>query len=285
MTQTHWRRRLASLAFWTLLGLVTGVQYFLAEQRLAPGTVRWWEAFATALPASYAWGLLALLVTWLGRRFRLDRATFERHFVLHLGASLDVALIHLFAALGIQAMLHAAFRQPFRFGPMLVNDFTLFFHWNVLIYWAILAVVHAFDYHRDLEDRHRALAELEAQVRAAPAPTPTPASCDRLLVEHQGRRFFIRIGDIDWIEAARNYVRLHVGGKLHLMRSTLSALEQRLDQAQFRRISRSAIVNVDRVREIQPWSHGDAVMVLHSGDRLPLSRRFRRGVVPAGGEG
>jgi len=134
----------------------------------------------------------------------------------------------------------------------------------VLIYWAILAVVHALDYHADLE-RQRAHA-MESEVRQ-------PA--ERLLVADNGRSFFVRTSDVDWMEAARNYVRLHVGDRTHVLRTTLSALEQRLDPERFRRVSRSALVNLDRVRELQPWFHGDAIVILETGARLGLSRRYR----------
>src|SRR5206468_9012310 len=98
---------------------------------------------------------------------------------------------------------------------------------------------------------------------------------DRLLVEDAGRSFFVRTADVDWMEAARNYVRLHVGDRTHLLRATLGALEQRLDPERFRRISRSALVNLDRMREVQPWFHGDAVVILDGGAQVTLSRRYR----------
>src|SRR5256886_791862 len=83
-------------------------------------------------------------------RFRVDRANFGRHFFIHLGASLDLAVLHLVAAVEIQNLLHAARGEAYPFAQRLVDHFTILFHWNVLIYWAILAVVHALDYHRDL---------------------------------------------------------------------------------------------------------------------------------------
>src|SRR6266576_6515167 len=253
----HSMPRLKWFGFWTLLGLVSGVQLFLSEQRLALHPHAWWQALATGLPDWYLWGLLALVVAWLGRRFQVDRANFGRHFFIHLGASLDIALLQLVAAVGIQDLLHAVAGRPYPFAQKLVDDFTLFFHWNVLIYWAIVAVVHAYDYHHALEQRRVA----------------RPA--DRLLVEDDGRSFFVRTADVDWIEAAKNYVRLHVGDRVHTVRTTLAALDARLDPEQFRRISRSALVNLDRVREVQPWFHGDAVVILDGGARLPLSRRYR----------
>src|SRR3989441_4704396 len=95
-------RRLNWFGFWTLLGLVSGVQLFFADQRLALHPNAWWQALATTLPAWYLWGLLSLVVAWLGRRFRVDRANFGRHFFIHLGASLDLALLQLVVAVGVQ---------------------------------------------------------------------------------------------------------------------------------------------------------------------------------------
>jgi hypothetical protein len=263
-------RRLRWFALWTLLGLVSGAQLHLANQRFVAHPPSWWQALATGLTHWYLWGVLALGVAWLGRRFQVDRASFGRHFFIHLGASLDVALLQLVAAVGVQDLLHAAAGEPFAFAQQLVDNFTLFYHWNVLIYWAILAVVHALDYHADLE-RQRAHA-VGAEVRQ-------PA--ERLLVADNGRSVFVRTSDVDWMEAARNYVRLHVGDRTHVLRTTLSALEQRLDSERFRRVSRSALVNLDRVRELQPWFHGDAVVILASGARVVLSRRYRANLLSA----
>ena len=85
--------------------------------------------------------------------------------------------------------------------------------------------------------------------------------------------FFLRPAEIDWMEAAGNYVRLHVGKKSHLIRETMKGLEDRLDPDTFVRIHRSRIVNLDRVRELQPWFHGEHLIVLTSGEQLTTSRR------------
>jgi two-component system LytT family response regulator len=97
----------------------------------------------------------------------------------------------------------------------------------------------------------------------------------RLLVRERGRAFFVRVDDVDWFEAAGNYVRLHVGRAAHRVRLPLALLEARLDRRQFRRINRSYIVQLDRIRELQAWFHGDGVVILTSGTRLRLSRRYR----------
>ena len=97
----------------------------------------------------------------------------------------------------------------------------------------------------------------------------------RILVKHDGRMFFVKVGDIDWIEADRNYVRLHVGNAAHTIRERISHIEETLDPRIFARIHRSTIVNLNRVREMQQWFSGDYVVILENGARLRLSRHYR----------
>jgi two-component system LytT family response regulator len=98
---------------------------------------------------------------------------------------------------------------------------------------------------------------------------------DRIVVKSSGRIYFVRTTDIDWCEAAGNYVRLHVGQQAHLVRDTMSRLESSLDPDLFVRIHRSAIVNVDRLQELQSSFNGEYVVLLKSGTRLTLSRGYR----------
>jgi two-component system LytT family response regulator len=99
---------------------------------------------------------------------------------------------------------------------------------------------------------------------------------DRLLIRSSGRIYFLKIDEIDWVEAAGNYVRLHAGRTAHLLRETLGSLETRLDPRSFVRIHRSTMVNVERIRELQPLFHGDYTVVLRDGTQLPLSRTYRQ---------
>jgi two-component system LytT family response regulator len=112
-----------------------------------------------------------------------------------------------------------------------------------------------------------------AVTRAGPAATSSYLS--RLVVKSGGRIVFLDAADVDWIEAADYYVRLHTGGKTHLLRESMAALEAKLDPARFARIHRSAIVNLDRVRELQPWFRGQHAVILKDGTRLTLSRSLR----------
>jgi two-component system LytT family response regulator len=98
---------------------------------------------------------------------------------------------------------------------------------------------------------------------------------DRLVVKSGGRLFFLRADEIDWIEAAGNYLRLHVGTTTHLLRETMNAIEGRLDPEKFFRIHRSRIVNMERIQEMQPWLNGEYAVLLRTGTRLTLSRGYR----------
>jgi two-component system LytT family response regulator len=97
----------------------------------------------------------------------------------------------------------------------------------------------------------------------------------RFLVKAAGRVVFVLADEIDWIEAAGNYVRLHAGSASHLVRETMAKLEARLDPERFVRVHRSAIVNVDRIRELEPMFRGECAAILRNGSRVTVSRGHR----------
>ena len=98
---------------------------------------------------------------------------------------------------------------------------------------------------------------------------------DRLVIKAGGRISFLSVDEIDWIEAADNYVRLHAGRENHLLRKTMTALEERLDPAKFVRVHRSTIVNIDRIKELYPLLKGEYEIVLKTGARLASGRGYR----------
>jgi two-component system LytT family response regulator len=152
--------------------------------------------------------------------------------------------------------------------------------------------VHAFDYLLkpfDEERFHSVLRRVLAQVarmRREPlderlssllahvANQPRP-EFDRIAVRESGRVLFVKTDRIDWVEAADNYVCLHCGSDTHTLRDTMTSLEGRLDPNRFVRIHRSSIVNIDRIKELQPWFRGDYRVILQDGQTLILSRNYR----------
>ena len=150
--------------------------------------------------------------------------------------------------------------------------------------------VHAFDYllkpfdgRRFRESLQRARSRVECDRSGSPDrrpfyppdPPPSARSPDRIAVRNNGRVVFVKIADIDWIEAADNYVCLHCGRDSHVVRETMNELEARLDPARFLRVHRSSIVNLDRIRELQPWFRGDYRIILRDGTQLTLTKNHR----------
>jgi two-component system LytT family response regulator len=97
---------------------------------------------------------------------------------------------------------------------------------------------------------------------------------ERLIVKSSGRVFFVRSEDIDWVEASGNYVKIHTKSDAHLLRESMKNMEGKLDPRVFVRIHRSAIVNIDRIKELEPWFHGEYVVIMRDGTRLTASRVF-----------
>jgi len=104
---------------------------------------------------------------------------------------------------------------------------------------------------------------------------PEQKHLERLMIKSSGRVFFLRTTEIDWIEAEGNYLRLHVGKESHLLRETMNRLAAKLDQDKFLRIHRSTLVNIERIKELQPLFSGDYVVILRDGKQLTLSRSYR----------
>lgn len=151
--------------------------------------------------------------------------------------------------------------------------------------------VHALDYLLKSFDRERfdcALQRAKAAVRHSREGTLNERLAGliedlearkerptRLVIKSGGRIAFLRVDEIDWVEAADNYVRVHAGKEAHLIRETLQSLEKRLDPGKFLRIHRSSLVNLERIRELRPTFHGDYLVKLLDGTELTLSRNYR----------
>lgn len=97
----------------------------------------------------------------------------------------------------------------------------------------------------------------------------------KLLVKQNKKLFFLNVSAIDWFESSGNYVKIHSADKTYMIRSSLKALEEKLDPRKFLRIHNSIIVNVDCVREIEPWFTGDFEVTLQNGTKLKMSRNYK----------
>jgi len=121
----------------------------------------------------------------------------------------------------------------------------------------------------------RRSGDLGAKLESLLADAGAAAKPERLTVKTGTGFVFLKLDEIVWVEAADNYITLHLTDRTLTVRETLSSLEARLGTAHFARVNRSALVHLDQVKELQPTFHGDYVVVLRNGARLPLSRALR----------
>jgi two-component system LytT family response regulator len=123
----------------------------------------------------------------------------------------------------------------------------------------------------------RQRSEMSVELREFLGRLSTPAApnyISRFPVKANGEIYFVRAEDVDWLDAEGNYVALHASGRRHLVRDTIKSLESRLDPAKFVRVHRSVIINVDKLRKLQPYFHGEYVITLQDGTTLNSSRSY-----------
>ena len=124
--------------------------------------------------------------------------------------------------------------------------------------------------------RHRQRGELDERLESLLSDLRTERKyLDRLVVKTVGRVYFLKTDEIDWVEAAGNYLKLHIGREAHMIRETMNSIEAKLDPDKFLRIHRSTIVNIDRIKELHPMFSGDYSVILKNGAELSLSRNYR----------
>lgn len=133
------------------------------------------------------------------------------------------------------------------------------------------AVQRALEQVKHREDPARSQAQAAALTEMQSPAKPV----ERLAIKSDGRITILKTADIDWVESAHNYVEIHENKRAHLLRETMGGMEQKLPPEKFVRISRSVIVNVDRIKELQPTFYGEYKVTLHNGKSLTLSRRYR----------
>jgi two-component system LytT family response regulator len=128
---------------------------------------------------------------------------------------------------------------------------------------------------KDDRDLNRPVTEAELKERLLSVLRPKHASSQRLVIKCGPRMLFLHPEKIEWVEAEKDYVRLHVGKESHLVRETMNAFEKKLESSRFVRVHRSTIVNLDHVKEMHPLPSGEYDIAMRDGTQLRLSRGYR----------
>lgn len=266
-------RRFIEIGFWIGLTLVNGIANSITVlmdiRRVGLGFAAW-------QPAVWEWSsgltILALVpaLVWFTRRCPLHWDTLARSLPMHLLGSVVFSLAHVIGMVALREAAYAAQGLDYDFGSWpreLVYEYLK----DVRGYVMIVSVIEGYRFVlRRLQGEASLLGRPDEGEPVEPVDRP-----ERFLVRKLGRDFLIAAEDIEWLQAAGNYVNLRVRGHDYPLRSTLAGVEARLDPERFVRIHRSHIVNLGRVASIEPLDSGDARLHLHDGVVLPCSRTYR----------
>jgi DNA-binding LytR/AlgR family response regulator len=228
-------------------------------------------------PAVWEWSsnlvLLALVpaIVLFTRRFPLHLDTWRRQLPWYLLASVAYSVLHVLAMVALRKAAYAAAGEAYDFGDWprqlayeYIKDIQTFFNAVMLVHLYRFVV-------RRLQGE---ASLLDAPDDDTPAVEPVDRP-ERFLVRKLGREFLVAANDIESLQASGNYVNLRVRGRDYPLRSTIAAIESRLDPARFQRVHRSWIVNLEHVAMIEPLDTGDARIHLKDASTLPCSRRYR----------
>lgn len=229
-----------------------------------------------AEPAIWEWSshllLLALVpaLVWFSRRFPFHLDTWRRVLPWHLAGTVAFSLAHVLGMVALRKLAYALAGECYDFGSwprQLLYEYLKDFR-------SYLGMVFIIEVYRFALRRWQGEASLLAtpDIGAPVEPVERP---ERFLVRKLGREFLVASADIEALQAAGNYVNLRVRGREYPLRSTIAAIEERLDPARFLRVHRSHIVNLDHIASIEPLDTGDARIHLRDGHVVPCSRRYR----------
>jgi len=271
------------LGAWSVVALLVSAQIEMAA-RIAGHPQPWAQTLAGSLSWCGAWALLTPATIWLGRRFDVLGGPGRIKILgVHAVAGLLTVTVHaILFALVAGWLVHSR--------PFIPNTIHLLavklsgsLHFNLMVYVLIVGVVSLADGYVALRDRAIADGRLKAQLAQAETAlgqavkhlheAPSPVS--RLIARTHGRAQSIRPDEIDWLGAAGDYVEAHMGERTVLLDGSLTALLDKLPAGRFARVHRTTVVRLDRIVEIAGIGHGDALLTLHGGTRLKLSRRYR----------
>lgn len=267
----HRRRWEAGLmaTFFLLQAAFNSVVAIMDGQRAGSGAALWeppvWEFSSNLM-------LIALMPLLLAadRRFPLQNEAWRRSLCAHLLASIAYSLLHVLGMVALRMLIYVLAGSRYDFGDW-PTQWLYEYLKDVRAYFYVLAIVHAYRF---------VILRLQGEASLLDAPDQGPPvepvdRPERFLVRKLGKEFLVAARDIEWLEAEGNYVNLHVKGQLYPLRSTMAAIEPRLDPSRFQRVHRSYIVNLDQLAEIEPLDTGDARLRLRDGTQLPCSRTYR----------
>jgi hypothetical protein len=262
------QRRFLEVSAWIIYGLVNMVVYatsdILEDMRRATRQFDNWEPFVWEFTSIFFILILIPAILYLDHRFPIATSKWKKRLLLHIPASMVFSLIHITGMVSLRKFFYFLMGDHYGFGNLPL-ELLYEYRKDVMTYATILFVTYGY----------REIMRLRSGEAQLIHNTKQTTQDDRILVSKSGVYFFLTPKSIDWIEAAGNYVEIHVNNNSHMYRGTMKQLLTHLPQPDFIRVHRSYIGNQDRIQKVQPAANGDQWLTLTTGQKLRLSRRYR----------
>ncbi len=255
-------------AVFLLINNTINATSILMEASRAGTDIRLSSPFITEYSSALSNLALIPAIIWFLNRYPLKWGMLQRNLLAHLGFSVLYSAAHIALFVGLRKVIFGLQGIDYVFSNNLLVSFVYEYRKDAWAYIGLLACLHSY---RFIMSRLRGEAVPVSNSEDAP-PGKTP---ERFLVRKLGKEFVVRVDDVAWLEAAGNYVNLHVGERVYPLRATMGGLVGSLAERGFVRVHRSHSVNLDYVESLTPLESGDCTIALKTGGEVTLSRRYR----------
>ena len=264
---------LAFALYLLLNNSINASSVWMEHHRDPLSTLRWWEPLLWEYSSAIATLLLTPFLVWFFRRQPPRFTAIRMQLLLHFVASLVFSIGHISLMVAMRELVYGLQGQGYDFGP-LVREFFYEYRKDVWGYLFLFTLFQLglFVYRRLKGDAMLIGAE---QNEDSTATSYQSLATEHFLVRKLDKEFLVKVADIDWLESSGNYVNLHSKGRIYPLRATLAHTVDLLQHQGFSRVHRSLAVNHHAIHSISYDPSGDGEILLHNGNRLNLSRRFK----------
>ncbi len=253
----HWK--MLSIVFaWVTLEAIVRSTSLIMEYNNRGTPVEAWKPFVWEFSSTYMVFLLVPFIIMFDERFPIASKNWVNRLLVHIPLSVVFSIVHVAGFVAIRKLIFATMDEVYSMTDL---NFTILYEYrkDLVAYISILIVIYAY---REILRLRRGEAQIESSEE------------ERIMVSKSGMFKFIEPSSVDWVEAAGNYVELHVGQETYMLRATMKEIGLRLGTQDFARIHRSTIVRRDFIDSIKPAMSGDKTLYLKDGTELRLSRRY-----------
>ncbi len=261
-------QRYFEVGFWIIvqfLHALVNAYSTLHEYAKRDEVIDTWQPYLWEFSSQVGILLLIPIIIRFNQIFPLYPKTFRKSLLPHIGATFAFSIIHIGIMVGIRKLVYIYMGDSYEFGQW-QSEFFYEYRKDVLTYLGIIATIYIYRF---------IVLRIKGEASVVAAGEDGNQRSDRLLIKKLGKEFVIKVEDIEWIEAAGNYMNIHVSGSIYPLRGTMSKLVESLPPEHFVRTHRSFMVNIDAIGHIESTDSADGKIILKSGDVVKLSRRYK----------